>query len=103
MSSRTASNPVAFRLPAAEHRRLASAASELGLSPGTFARQLVVRAMSDQSTTEILAEIEVLRRSISRLRDDLATAVVALLADAGKASADEARAWVDTHLIRQTW
>lgn len=95
---RFADRPVAFRLPPAEHKQLVAEAEASGLSPGTYARQLVLRGLTDHSTAELLAEMESLRRRVIRLQSDLATAVVAILADAGKATVDEAQAWVDSHL-----
>jgi hypothetical protein len=96
MKSTTAS--IGFRLSAATARDLAIAAKREGLTPGLYARRLVVNALTQEDETAKAAEVEELRNEIQLLRRDLARSVVALLSDAGKAEVEEANAWVKSNL-----
>lgn len=95
------STPVNFRLSAPAARRLAAAAARHGLSPGTYARRLVLEGMDDTAGRQALDELAAVREQLARLRADLARVAVALLTDAGKAELDDAEAWARDHLRGQ--
>jgi hypothetical protein len=78
---------VGFRIPASTYRELEARGRREGLSPGQMAQKMVLEALSDTKHAELLA-------TINQLRSELALATMALLADAGKASAEEAEAFV---------
>jgi hypothetical protein len=69
---------------------------------GSYARTLLLQAL-DQSRAmrEVRSEIQDLRDEISRLRQSLVTAVVALLMVAGKMPQDKATAWARENLLRE--
>jgi hypothetical protein len=91
---------VAFRLPVSELTLLTEEAAKYGLSPGSYARRLVLQAITDTDRLRLFDELTELRQTVLRLRDDLGTATIALLADAGKASAEEATEFVKAKLGR---
>jgi hypothetical protein len=91
---------VGFRLDDFHGRLLAKAARDRDLSPGEYARAVVTEALTDAARQRLLDEVAEVRREVGRLRDALATAVVALLTDAGKAEVDEAREFVRDHLLK---
>jgi hypothetical protein len=92
------SKPIGFRLPPAAARALAKEAADRGLTPGTYARRLVLDALADDATHRLLDELGQARRELARLRADLGRVTVALLTDAGKAELDQAQEWVRDHL-----
>lgn len=93
----TPSKPIGFRLSAATARRLATAAARRGLTPGTYARRLVLEGLEDDAGRKALDELAAVREQLARLRTDLARVAVALLTDAGKAEVEDAEAWVREH------
>lgn len=78
---------IGFRVPLSIYRELVARGRQDGLSPGQMAHRMVVEALSDTKHAELLA-------TVNQLRSELALATMALLADAGKASAEEAEAFV---------
>jgi hypothetical protein len=78
---------IGFRIAPPIHKELEARARREGLSPGQMAQRMVLEALSDTKHAELLA-------TINQLRSELALATMALLADAGKASAEEAEAFV---------
>jgi hypothetical protein len=94
----TRSQPVGFRLSAPAVRRLTAAAARHGLTPGTYARRLVLAGLEDDAGRKTLDELAVVRDQLARLRADLTRIAVALLTDAGKAELAEAEAWARENL-----
>ncbi len=92
MSEKT--ETVSFRLPATFSKELRDQAARLDESPGEYARRLVMDALTNRHQQE-LAE---LRDTVASLRDDVATAVTALLVNDGKTSPTEAEEWVRKNL-----
>jgi hypothetical protein len=93
---REAKKTIAFRLEPEILSRLCDKAKELGVSPGSYARLLVIDGiLSDSSLLEELREI-VERQD--RHERNLKTATVALLVDAGKANVEDAEAFVRERL-----
>jgi hypothetical protein len=91
---------VGFRLDEFHGRLLAAEARRRQMSPGECARALVTEAITDSVRGQLLDQVGELRQAVVRLRDSLATAVVAILTDAGKAEVEEAREFVRDHLLR---
>lgn len=77
---------------------LAEEAKKRGLSPGGYARLLVAEALLRTSDTLLLEEVRETRGLVVRLGSSLKAATVAILADAGKASVDEAENFVRQHM-----
>jgi hypothetical protein len=92
-----ATKSVGFRLSPPTARRLAAEAAEHGLTPGTYARRLVLAALADDARRQA-DELAAVRAELARLRADLARVAVVLLADAGKAEGHEAEAWARENL-----
>ncbi len=92
---------VTFKLPDDLFEKLSIAAQEsIGTSPHQRAKQIVTDYLQDTERNRIREELAQLRREVLRLREDLATAVAALLIRAGKVpNAKEALAWVQDNLL----
>jgi hypothetical protein len=89
---------VGFRLDASTRQLLAEEAKKRGLSPGGYARLLVTEALLGTSEKLLLEEVRETRGLVARLGSSLKVATVAILADAGKASVDEAEDFVRQHM-----
>jgi len=63
------------------------------------AKQIVTDYLNDTGRTRILNRVGELREEVISLRDDFATAVTALLCNAGKCTPDEAQAWVEKRFL----
>jgi hypothetical protein len=87
-----------FRLDPSLAKELEKEAAKRGLSPGRFARLLVVDALSrpDESLSE---ELEELRGELQALKDNLTTAVVTILTNLGGGwSEEEVEKWAKENL-----
>lgn len=86
-----------FRLDQSVSRELEKEAATRGLSPGRFARLLVVDALSkDDSLAE---ELQELRAEVQTLKENLATAVVTILSNLGRGwSEEEVEKWARENL-----
>jgi hypothetical protein len=91
------SKPVGFRLPPAFARKLAAEAAKRELTPGTYARRIVLDALAGDAG-RVADELAAARQDLARLRADLGRVAFVLLADAGKADSDQAEAWVRENL-----
>ncbi len=94
------SRPVGFRLTRYHLGLLQKRATELHTTPGALARQFVIERLTGEGQDRLAEELQELRALVTRLQRDLATATVALLADAGRASVEEAEEFVRTNLGR---
>jgi hypothetical protein len=90
--------PVSFRLDEQYLERLKKEAARYGISAGDYARRIVLDTLEDTERHKTQDELRELKRQIAELRNDVATAVMALLVGAGKVDMDEARAWVSANL-----
>lgn len=88
------STVINFRLSPALTRVLAESANEARLSPGAYARLLVIEALSDADRVRLFDEITAIRRGVATAIRNLETAAVAILVDGGKAEPEEAEAFV---------
>lgn len=82
---------VAFRVPKPIWRALEAKANELRVSPHVYARIRVTEPNEQSFIIEKLCQIEERQLQYERL---LKRAIVAILVDAGKASVEEAEAFV---------
>ena len=89
---------VSFRLPEDYRRLLYERAARRGQSPGEYARSAVLDALADTRWARLFEETARLRRMLLLSQGHLEAAVVALLCDAGKASREEAVAFVEREL-----
>src|SRR5262249_10305189 len=94
--------PVGFRLNEPDRKRLTEAAAQLGLSPGAYARRLVLESLDDENHRQILTELTELRDAVARLHQALAAATATMLVWAGKASAEEAEEFVRSNLRQES-
>lgn len=98
MSQRTTT--IGFRLPRSYARILNEEAGRHALSPGAYARLLVVEALADADRARLFEETGSIRAALDRLANNLETALVALLCDAGKAELAQALEFVRERLRR---
>lgn len=94
------SQSISFRVSPTIARDLQTKARERGQTPGKYARELVLDSLSSKDRVEILHDLEDLRNQVRRLREDLATAVIALLTREGPVTIDDAKSWVKNELLR---
>jgi len=98
--------PISFRLSEDKHRQLQGLAMGAGLSPGDFARELVLAKLDEAAIMQrgietVGEEVEVLKSDLASLRRDFALAVEALLVSnsAGKPiTVEQAKRWVDERI-----
>src|SRR5262245_35258654 len=100
MKKNEGTTPIGFRLATSFAKRLADDAANRHMSRHELARQLVIEGLLiHDEMVSIREELTSIRRDIGQLRSALARSVVALLADAGNAEADEAEDWVRQNLL----
>lgn len=85
---------VAFRIDPHYLGRLTSQAKPLGLSPGEYARQLVIQALEKEPSEKFSHEVR-------RLREALAAVFYALLTTRLGSSPTEARRLVDEAILKE--
>jgi len=89
---------ITFRLEAELCRPLVQRAVALGVSPHELARHYVLAVLQEPAErTALLQALGHLGEQVTGSREDIALAVEALLASAGKVTAEEARAYVLEH------
>lgn len=91
-----AKRTVAFRLEPELLKLLTAKAKELEISPGAYARILVTEALLADSC--LLEELREVAERQLRHEEHFRTATLALLVDAGKASVEDAEAFVRDNL-----
>ena len=94
------STVISFRLSPPLARSLLDAAAALNLPPATYARLLVIEALSDADRVRLFDEISAIRRGVMVAIHNLEAAAVAILVDGGKARPEEAKAFVRENLHR---
>lgn len=97
MQNRTTS--VSFRLASTYAKLLAERAEKQGDSVGEHARRLVIDALTDAGREELRDQVGELTKLVHTLREDLATAAVALLSQKASYTRDEAEAWAKRTLL----
>ena len=95
-----ASESVSFRVSPELSKRLEAEATKHGMSRGEYARRLMIDALEDTEREHLRHELAELRGEVGKLREDVATAVMALLTRAGPVSVEEAKAWVKSRFFR---
>jgi predicted transcriptional regulator len=92
---------VTFKLPDDLMAKLEQKAEQCNCtSPHKCAQQIVINYLEDTERDRARKQMAELQRQVLCLREDLATAVVALLLRAGKATdADEVQQWVERNLM----
>ena len=90
---------VGFRLPATFVRELRRRAEDRGLSPGMYARQVILDALSGSGNQEIQRGVSSLHEAIDRILENLVIAAVALLSQKEILTAEEADAWAKRTLL----
>jgi hypothetical protein len=98
MIPKKTSSPVSFRLPANLKKELTERASELGLSPGEFARKLTIESLRNDFQTKVIAELALILRTSQAARDDIETATLGLMITAGNQPVEVAEAWLKANL-----
>ena len=91
---------VSFRLGGALLESLSTNAADLHMSRGEYARTLVVATLQDETRLEELVEIRELRSDVTLLRDELARALEAVLANVTGAEEQEIKTYVSKLMRR---
>ena len=90
---------IGFRLEEGIGQALALRAAMLGVSPHKLAQHYVELALQVEENLDAIGlALAQLRELHRQLRDDVASAAVALLVAAGNVGEEEARAWADENL-----
>ena len=91
---------VCFRLPDVYMAELVTRAQKQRVSPGEFARQVLIEYLDDEKREQLEAGLGALKAEIGFFRGDFATTVEALLVLAGAGSVKplEAQNWVEERL-----
>jgi hypothetical protein len=88
-----------FRLDSTLAKKLEAEAEKRGLTPGRYARLLVIDALTDRGDEEALSlELRALRDEVEALKDNLTTATIAILQTATHLPEEEVRKWADENL-----
>lgn len=86
---------VGFRLDEESHRVLTERAANLKVSPHELARFYVLQILQEeQERTALHDAVAGLHQQLIQQREDFLLGLEALLASAGKATAEEAHAWI---------
>lgn len=93
------SESVSFRVSPELSKRLEAEAARCGMSRGEHARRLLIEALDDTERERVRVEIAELREAVGKLREDLATAVAALLAREAPMPVEQAMAWVKSRML----
>lgn len=89
------SDLVSFRMEPEFRRLLAEKSAAQGQPrPNLFARILVQRALTDTGNAELRSELNELKTSLRKVRDDIATVAFVLLVKLAKEDPEKAKAWV---------
>lgn len=94
------SQQVSFRLAAVHAHELERQAKARGVSPGTFARQVLIACLTTDTAEDTRNRVAEIQDEVQKLRQELWTSVAALLAHAGKAEPKAAQEWVKNTLIK---
>lgn len=98
--TKRAPQSIAFRLDEEYREKLEKMAKESAMSPGQFARFLVIAALDNTERIAIRRDLQNLKSDMSSLRRDLSNVALALLVGAGRMDKREANQWVKEHLRR---
>jgi hypothetical protein len=93
-----ATTSIGFRLPKWQAELLGKEAAKRNFSPHLYARLLVTEALLGENERLTLEELCALRQLVLQLDEHLKTATVAVLADGGKASVEQAEEFVRERL-----
>ncbi len=90
---------LSYRLPADLHAKLTVQAASVGLSPGAFAREVLIERLAGteveaKGVKELYSEVKTLRRELAQATWGILTALN------NPISAEEATEWVREHLNR---
>ena len=103
----TPSKTVSFRVPVSFFRELEEHGQRQGMSGNAYARELVQAALDDNDASRAAENIEAFVEAVNSLREDVATAMVALAIEVNKVAPDaqrldeaEIRDWVARSLCR---
>lgn len=91
---------VSFRVDARAFKRLEAAADDLAMSPGAYARKLVMDAMEDHVRAQMLDEMAQTREAVNGLRNDLASTLEMVLLNLTDADEAHVQEWVTENLRR---
>lgn len=91
---------VSFRLAGEYVDELDRRAAERGVSRGDYTRQMLIATLTSDPVEETRNRVAEVQDEVQKLRQELWTAVTALLVHAGKADAETAKDWVKNSLMK---
>lgn len=94
------SQQISFRLAAEYSDELDERAAEAGVSRGDYARHLIISSLTDNPAEDTRNRVAEVQDELQKLREELWTAVTALLVNAGKVEHEVARDWVMNALMK---
>lgn len=94
------SQQVSFRLAAEYSDELDGRARDEGVSRGEYARQLIIASLTSDPAEETRNRVAEVQDELQKLREELWTAVTALLVHAGKVDQETAKSWVSNSLMK---
>lgn len=95
------SKNVGFRLQHADFDRLAAAATRRGLSPGEYARLLVLDALDDMRGERLAAHVVAVGERAIEVKRGLAALALVTLTQLVKVDDKTARAWVHDQILNR--
>lgn len=99
MKPKATSESLSFRLTPPLMKLLEQRADDERISRGEMARKLLTEALTDARADECRLCMDKLADGLLRLREDLATAVAALLTRDGPVAVEEAKGWVRKNFL----
>jgi hypothetical protein len=93
------SKTVSFRIPMDYWDALVEQASERKISPGDFARRILLDSLRRDSFDSVRLELSLIRELIERVKGNQRTAIAAILTNAGKVSLQDAKEFMNRELL----
>jgi hypothetical protein len=90
--------PVSFRLPASLKKELAERAAAQGLSPGEYARNVVIESIRNDFQSRVITVLDLILRTTQAARNDIETAALGVLITAGNQPVEVAEEWLKANL-----
>jgi hypothetical protein len=89
------SKTVSFRIPANYWPTLLERATDRGVSPGDFARHVLLDSLLRDSIDSVRQELMLIRDLVEKMRSNDEISVVALLMHAGKTTEEDAKDFIE--------
>ena len=94
------SQQISFRLAREHADELEKRASDGNMSRGEYARNVIIASLAANPLIETRNRVAEVQDELQQLREEVFTAVTALLVNAGKTSVEDATDWVKKNLMK---